>query len=666
MKNSHFVQIFALGFSSLPLRSCCVLLCAAFYCMFFLFPTFAPHRYTADFTRIMSLNSAKLLSLVREAMKCHSIQALIVPSSDPHNSEYVMDSYKCRAFLTNFNGSAGTCLITMDGAYLWTDGRYWIEAARCLYPEWKLMREGSADVQSLDDFVRFNLPTDAAVGMNDSLATVASWEKLSKAMNLVPVPEIVRPLMPRDENAPVEMITVRPEKFNGQSRGAKVMALVEKLKKLNCEAIILSALDEVAWLTNLRGSDVPFNPVFYAYAVVRCSPEPSVALFVDAAKISPAVEMELKRSSDGVGPVGLHPYEALEDYLHAFPTGTPFLVDEHQTSWRLYSLLISRGMKVHRVKSGPAQRLKSIKNAVEIQGFRDCHVRDGLALTRYLAWLHDRIALKGDTTITESSGADVLENFRREQEHFVRLSFPTISSVGPNGAIVHYTPPKEGSAPIVKNQLYLVDSGAQYLDGTTDVTRTVCFHTPSDEERQAYTLVLKGNLALHSAVWPVGTTGHRLDALARMHLWRYGLDYAHGTGHGVGSFLNVHEGPQGIGSRPNPTEATLEAGMVMSNEPGYYKADRYGIRIENLEVIVETPREHSDKGFLTFETLTMVPLCRELINVAMLTEEEVNLVNVYHRAVREALTPHLRLVNDACALAYLEHHTADLCAAGGC
>ncbi|SCU70663.1 aminopeptidase P1, putative [Trypanosoma equiperdum] len=615
----------------------------------------------------MSTNSAKILSRVREAMKLHSINALIVPSSDPHNSEYVMDSYKCRGFLTNFNGSAGTCLITMEEAYLWTDGRYWLEAGHCLYPEWQLMRDGHPGVPSLEDFVRLNLQPDLLVGMNDNLATVAEWERRRKAINLVPIPEIVRPLMPQNSDAKAEMLSIRPEQFCGQTREEKVMALVEELKGQKCEAMILSALDEVAWLTNLRGSDVPYNPVFYSYALVRSAPDPTVALFVDSAKVSSPVEAELTQSGRSVVSVSLHPYEALEDYVRALPAGTAFLVDEYQTSQRLYSLLESCKMKVNRVKCGPAQRLKAVKNAVEIEGFRRCHVRDGVALTRYLAWLHDMIVVKGDTTITECSGADVLEGFRREQEHFVQLSFPTISSVGPNGAVVHYTPPKEGSATIVPDQLYLVDSGAQYLDGTTDVTRTVCFNPPSDEERQAYTLVLKGHLALHNAVWPTGTTGHRLDALARVHLWRYGLDYAHGTGHGVGSFLNVHEGPQGIGYRPTPTEATLAAGMIMSNEPGYYKAGKYGIRIENLEVIVRAPTRHSQEGFLTFEALTMVPLCRDLIDVSMLTADEVRLVNDYHRTVRDALTPHLRRVNDSCALAYVERHTAELCALeGGC
>ncbi|KAG8347973.1 Creatinase Prolidase N terminal domain [Trypanosoma vivax] len=602
---------------------------------------------------------AQLLKRVREAMREHALGALIVPSSDPHNSEYVMDDFKCRAFLTNFSGSAGTCLITMEEAYLWTDGRYWLEASNTLYPEWKLMRDGKPDTPTLEDFVRLHLGSATRVGMNDNLSTVAEWERRSKLFNLVPVPELVRPLMPSSEKTTTHTLTVRPKQFCGQTRAEKVAALLKAMEPHKCNAIIVSALDEVAWLTNLRGNDVPFNPVFYSYVVVHCAPDPVVTLFVDPSKLTDEVQADVSGEGGDI-PLQLKSYDALEEYLGALPAGTKFLIDEHQTSRRICAFLEANDMKLHRVKCGPVQMLKAIKNEVEIEGFRQCHIRDGVALTRYLAWLHDTVAVKRDPIVTEYSGASVLEGFRRVGDNFVQLSFPTISSVGSNAAIVHYTPPTGLSAAITPDKLYLVDSGAQYLDGTTDVTRTVCFQQPTAEEREAYTLVLKGNLALHNAVWPVGTSGHRLDALARQPLWQAGLDYSHGTGHGVGSFLNVHEGPQGIGIRPVPTEATLTAGMVVSNEPGFYKAGSFGIRIENLELVVSAPTKYSPDGFLKFETLTMVPLCRELINTAALTPEERRAVDEYHQTVREKLTPHLRRCRDNRALAYLEHHTAPL------
>lgn len=595
--------------------------------------------------------ASKILAALRESMKQHSISALIVPSSDPHNSEYVKDAYKCRAYISNFTGSAGTCLVTMDEALLWTDGRYWLEASQSLYPEWKLMKTGHSGVPTLEKWIETNLGSAAPVGMNSYLSTVAEWERRCKTINLLSVPELVQPLMPPVKTEPSKLFA-RPQEFCGRRCEEKLADLQAELERQKCDAMILSALDEVAWLTNLRGGDVPFNPVFYAYAVVQRS-TPKVHLFVDAAEgVPPGAEEGL--------PVELHPYAALEAYLRTLPSGMTFLVDKCQTSQSLFLLLKSLGMKTQFVLCGPAQTLKAVKNAVEIEGFRQCHVRDGVALIRYLAWLNDMVAVKGETNITEYSGAQKLEAFRREEVHFVQLSFSTISSVGANGAIVHYTPPPVGSATIVRDQLYLVDSGAHYFDGTTDVTRTVCFQQPRDEEREAYTLVLKGNLALHSAVWPNGTGGHVLDAFARAALWRSGLNYTHGTGHGVGSFLNVHEGPQGIAANPVRTKAVLEAGMVLSNEPGYYKRDAFGIRIENLEVVVAAHPKHSAEGFLTFDTLTMVPLCRELIDVSALTETERQQVNAYHQVVRRVLTPHLQRCNDSCALAYLDHHTAPL------
>ncbi|ORC89610.1 putative spliced leader RNA PSE-promoter transcription factor [Trypanosoma theileri] len=604
---------------------------------------------------MMSVGS-KILAAVRDAMQQHAIGALIVPSSDPHNSEYVKDEYKCRAYISNFNGSAGTCLITMDQAYLWTDGRYWMEASQALYPEWQLMKDGYPGVPTLEEWIQTNLGTKTPVGMNSFLSTVAEWERRRKSINLVAIPEIVQPLMPKTEKPPVKLF-VRPEEFCGVRCEEKVATLVEELERQKCDAMVLSALDEIAWVTNLRGADIPFNPVFYAYALVQ-SASPRLHLFVDPAKLP---EDGLPTTTTNGEPLmELHPYDGLEAFIGLMPNTSTFLVDEYQTSQHLYSMLETMGIQTKRVKCGPAQKLKAIKNKVEIEGFRRCHVRDGVALTRYLAWLHDAVAVKGETNINEYDAAVKLESFRREGDYFVQPSFTTISSVGPNAAIVHYAPPQTGSATIVRDQIYLVDSGAQYLDGTTDVTRTVCFQTPRPEEREAYTLVLKGNLALHTAVWPTGTSGHRLDVLARTALWRVGLNYAHGTGHGVGSFLNVHEGPQGIGARPTPTEATLAAGMIMSNEPGYYKDGSFGIRIENLELIVPTPTLHSAEGFLTFDTLTMAPLCRELIDADALTSEERQMVDSYHRAVREAITPQLIHCNDNCALAYLNHHTAPL------
>jgi Xaa-Pro aminopeptidase len=323
----------------------------------------------------------------------------------------------------------------------------------------------------------------------------------------------------------------------------------------------------------------------------------------------------------------------------------------------VFKILKEVGVETVRVPCGPAQKLKGVKNEVELKGFRECHVRDGAALTRYLAWLHNEIAVKGVTDLNEFDAATKLESFRSAGEHFVQLSFGSISSTGPNAAMCHYSPSATNSAIIRKDQIYLIDSGAQYWDGTTDVTRTVCFAPQPEEVREAYTLVLKGHIALNSIVFPKGTNGARLDTLARMALWRVGLDYAHGTGHGVGSFLNVHEGPFGIGIRPYPTEANMELHGVVSNEPGYYKDGHYGIRIENLEEVVECPTKYSPTGFYTLAHLTMVPLCRDLIDVGALTDAERQWVNDYHAKVVAALMPRLQKAEDQIAIDYLTYHT---------
>ena len=333
-------------------------------------------------------------------------------------------------------------------------------------------------------------------------------------------------------------------------------------------------------------------------------------------------------------------------------------VSEVQTSHGIAGELSAAGAVLVR-KGDIVQHLKGIKGDVELQGFRNSHIRDGVALTRFLAWVTHEISVAGCTTLTETAAADKLLTFRQASPMFVHPSFETISSSGPNGAVIHYSPKPGSDRTLRQGELYLVDSGGQYWDGTTDVTRVLCFSPPSDREREAYTLVLKGHIAINSLVWPPGVTGHRLDAFARQALWACGLDYAHGTGHGVGSFLNVHEGPHGIHSRPPATHVTLKAGMITSNEPGFYENGSFGIRIENLEIIVPKQTKYGT-NFLGMEYLTMVPLHPELIDPTLLTEVELRWVNTYHQRVRDALVPHLEALKDDLALAYLHKWTSPI------
>ncbi|CCW70996.1 unnamed protein product [Phytomonas sp. Hart1] len=593
-------------------------------------------------------SGAAILNAVRDKMQSIPVHAFLVPSSDSHNSEYVASHLQRRAFLTNFKGSAGIAVITQEKALLWTDGRYWIDAAEFLYPEFQLMKQGHPDVLSIEDWIVKEIGTSAVVGIDPYSCTIAEWERLSKKITLKAMEDVVSPMM-SSEHAP-EPLYRRPVEYSGATVAERRAMIVAELEKQRCDLTVLSSLDEVAWLTNLRGRDVPYNPVFYAYAIVDKA-TPKIRVYVDLAKVTPTVRDECASE------VEFFPYDTLVPTLQELPEGQVVLLDERQTSQAVYHVLTERNLSVKRVGCGCVQSLKAIKNDRELGGFRACHVRDGAALTQYLAWVYEQVAVKGVTSLNEYEAAKRLEEYRASDAWFLQPSFGTISAAGANAAICHYAPSPTRCAILRRDQLYLVDSGAQYWDGTTDVTRTISFDKPRDEEREAYTRVLKGHIALNEVIFPKGTGGHRLDALARLALWQVGLDYPHGTGHGVGSFLCVHEGPHGIGSRPMPTGATIDLHCIVSNEPGYYKEGSFGIRIENLEEIVLQPTKYSEDGFLTLSYLTMVPLCRELIDVNLLTQRELDWVNVYHATVVDKLEPKLRERGDERAIAYLKHHT---------
>ena len=598
-----------------------------------------------------------MLANIRLSMERRALRALIVPSSDPHNSEYVANDFKLRGKISNFHGSAGTCVITPTEALLWTDGRYWLEAQNSMLPEWTLMKDGAVGVPTYESWLEDKVGgTAESVGLDPFLTPMIAWERLGKKVTLVSAANFLEPILSSSSSSnfgdakeeEVKRMIVRPEQFCGESTSEKVKRVSQEAKKKKCDFLFLSALDDIAWLTNLRGFDVPYNPVFYAYGVVDVAAE-KVVVFVDPRKLP-------------IDPVSscitFLPYNGLAEWVASQRKDLTIGVDENQTSYGAFLLLSGHFVTVRRI-SGIVQAFKAVKNAAEIQGFRDCHIRDGCALTRFLAWL-DREITTNNSTIDEVDAADRLEALRREEANFVQLSFGTISGTGPNGAVIHYSPTKPSCTTISPKQLYLVDSGAQYLDGTTDVTRTVCFSPPNDMERETYTLVLQGHIAINSAIWPKGTTGHRIDAFARSALWRRGLNYMHGTGHGVGSFLNVHEGPHGIHTRPTATGATLDLHMICSNEPGYYMDGAFGIRIENLEVVVPAVTKYGGDGYLTFDYLTMAPLCRDLIDVSLLRPEEIEWVNKYHETVRHALLPLLEARGDTLAVSYLEKHTSPL------
>jgi Xaa-Pro aminopeptidase len=462
---------------------------------------------------------------------------------------------------------------------------------------------------------------------------------------------------------PAEKVIVLSEKYAGKSYQDKLTDLRKEINKKKAVGMVVSMLDEIAWLFNLRGSDIPYNPVFFSYAAITAN---SATVYVDSAKLSSEVKEYL-------GDVKIKPYDALFSDLAALSEQA---VNEAQTngeakdkphhdklllsnksSWAL-SLGLGGEEKVEESRS-PIADAKAIKNETELEGMRQCHIRDGAALIEYFAWLEDQLINQG-AQLDEVQAADKLEQIRSKGEHFVGLSFDTISSTGPNAAVIHYKPEPGNCSVIDPKVIYLCDSGAQYFDGTTDTTRTLHFGTPTEMEVKSYTLVLKGVIALDRAVFPKGTTGFAIDAFARQHLWREGLDYRHGTGHGVGSYLNVHEGPIGIGTRASYSEVSLSIGNVVSDEPGYYEDGNFGIRIENMIMAREATTKHKfgDKPWIGFEHVTVVPMCRKLIDPSLLDPEERDWLNDYHKEVREKTSGYFK--NDEQSMKWLERETAPI------
>ena len=454
------------------------------------------------------------------------------------------------------------------------------------------------------------------------------------------------------------------EKYAGKSFNDKLTDLRKEVDKKKCAGMVVSMLDEIAWLFNLRGSDIPYNPVFFSYAAV--TPK-TATIYVDSAKLSGDVKKYLGDS------VTIKPYESLfadlsvinETALKEAQTNGDSdskpkhekLLISNKASWAL-----SQGLggedSVEQVRS-PVTDAKAIKNEAELEGMRQCHIRDGAALIEYFAWLEDQL-VNQHAKLDEVEGANKLEQIRSKGEHFRGLSFDTISSTGPNAAVIHYKPEPGNCSVIDPKAIYLCDSGAQYFDGTTDTTRTLHFGKPTDMEIKSYTLVLKGVIALDRAIFPKGTTGFAIDAFARQHLWREGLDYRHGTGHGVGSFLNVHEGPIGIGTRSAYADISLNIGNVISDEPGYYEDGNFGIRIENMIMAREAKTNHKfgDKPWISFEHVTMVPMCRELIDASLFDPEERDWLNDYHREVWQKT--HSYFKDDERTTAWLKRETATI------
>ena len=578
---------------------------------------------------------ADRLKALREQLKAEKLDGFVVPLTDEHMSEYVGSYARRLAWLTGFQGSAGSAVVLPEQAAIFVDGRYTLQVRSQVSPtEWSYQ---SVPETSTTQWLEEHAPEGARIGYDPWLHT-RDWVKKAKealatrGAELVPVARnpIDEIWTDRPEASKAHLV-VQSDQYAGKTAAEKRHDIGDWLAKHHADAAVLSALDSIAWAFNIRGQDVTHTPVALAYAVVHA--DATADLFVAGEKIGPDVRQHL-----GNG-VRLHERSAFESEL-AELKGKTVVVDPERAVAAIFEALDKAGAKILPLRD-PTILPKALKNPAEIAGQRAAQNRDGGAIARFLHWI-DQEAPKGE--VDELIASDKLEALRRESPELRDLSFDSISGAGPNGAIVHYKSSEKTNRKLEKGTLYLIDSGGQYVDGTTDITRTVPIGEPTDEMRDRFTRVLKGHIAIATAVFPKGTRGTQLDSFARRPLWEAGLDYAHGTGHGVGSFLAVHEGPQRIapvGSGQAGGDEPLQAGMIISNEPGYYKTGEYGIRIENLVLVVPREIEGAEKEMLGFETLTFAPIDRRLIDVQMLDAEELIWLNCYHAHVMDKIGPTL-------------------------
>ena len=567
---------------------------------------------------------------LRMTFRPNNIKAFIIPSTDPHLSEYVAPYWMSREWISGFTGSAGTAVILMDKAGLWTDSRYFLQAEKELEGSGiTLYKEMLPETPSITKFLCQNLKPGESVSIDGKMFSVQQVEQMKEDLapyqlqvNLFgdPLKNIWkdRPSMP---DAPAFIYDV---KYAGKSCGEKVAAIRTELKKKGIFALFLSSLDEIAWTLNLRGSDVHCNPVIVSYLLVT---QDEVVYFISPEKITQQVNEYLQEQQ-----VSLRKYDEAESFLNSF-AGENILIDPKKTNYAIYSA-INPACKVVRGES-PVTLLKAIRNEQEIAGIHHAMQRDGVALVKFLKWLEASV-LSGKET--ELSVDRKLHEFRAAQPLYMGESFDTIAGYKEHGAIVHYSATEESDVTLQSKGFLLLDSGAQYLDGTTDITRTIALGELTEEEKTDYTLILKGHIALAMAKFPAGTRGAQLDVLARMPIWNHGMNFLHGTGHGVGHFLSVHEGPQSIRMNENPI--VLQPGMVTSNEPGVYKAGSHGIRTENLTLVCKD-KEGMFGEYFKFETITLCPICKKGIIKEMLTAEEVKWFNDYHQTVYKKLSPSL-------------------------
>lgn len=571
------------------------------------------------------------LKRLRSLMKDRGITAYIVNTADPHQSEYVADYYKSRVWISGFTGSAGTVVITQDEAILWTDGRYFIQAEKELKgSEYKLFKMAIPGFPTYTEWLRDKLNSGDTLGFDGKVFAQSAVESLEnefkeKDIKFIDEYDLVGEIWEDRPNLPKGKVFIHDLKYTGKTGKEKVKEIRDEMKKSNADYFLIGSLDDIAWSYNIRGKDILYSPVVISYALISMD---KAYLFIDKEKINDEIEAFLKENG-----IEVFEYEEVIDFVKTISKESKVYLDKSRINRWLYKAIPSKCKIINGMDI--TTRLKGMKNSTEIRNQRNAYIKDGVALVKFLYWLDKSV---GNIPVTEMSAQEKLLEFRKEQEGFIEPSFGTISAYKENAAMMHYSASETSNAKIEKEGLYLVDSGGQYFDGTTDITRTVVMGSITEEEKRDFTLTLKGHINLGNARFLYGATGHSLDVLARCPLWQEGIDYKCGTGHGVGYLLNVHEGPHRIAVVANTV--VLEKGMIVSIEPGVYKAGSHGIRIENVVVVDEDIKTDSGQ-FMKFETLSFVPIDLEGVEVSLLSENERIWLNEYHKQVFDKLSPYL-------------------------
>lgn len=602
-----------------------------------------------------AVNTTAQLSALRQVMLTQNLSAYIIPDTDAHMSEYIGEHDKRRMWMTGFTGSAGTAVVTMTKAALWTDSRYWTQAKQQMDCNWEL--HGQVGTSSIDTWILDETPSRGLVGFDPFLHSIASWERYNTALQdsdreLVSIPTNLVDLVWGPERPPIPSgpIYALQEEFTGSTWQEKVTAIRSQMQKHQeaPTAVLLSALDETAWLFNLRGSDIPYNPFFYSYTLLTST---SIRLFVNKSSFDTETMKYLNSDCTGSMCVQLQEYNKVRDSVQAYALGDVRIwIGTSYTTYGLYEVIPTE--KLVTDAYSPVMKTKAVKNSKEQMLLRATHVRDAVAVIRYLVWLEKNVP-KG--TVNEFSGAELMDSFRGDEEFSSGPSFETISASGPNAAMAHYSPTKDHNRNLSTDEMYLLDSGGQYRDGTTDITRTVHWGNPSAFQKEAYTRVLIGSIELSTLIFPSHVSGWTLETFARRALWNVGLNYGHGTGHGIGNFLGVHEWPVGFQSN----NIAMEKGMFTSIEPGYYRDGEFGIRIEDVALVVEAKTKYPG-NYLTFEVVSLVPYDRNLIDVSLLSPEQLRYLNRYHQMVREKMGPVLERRGLLEELTWLRKHTEPL------